>query len=92
MAERARDPLLVALARWELGVELFFMGAFAGAREHLEHVIAFYDPEQHHAVASRYGLDPGVMSLSMMSWLLWATGYPDQALEHSRRAMALAFP
>lgn len=90
MAERAQDPLLVALARWQLGFELALLGAFAGAREHLEHVIAFYDAEQHHAVASRYGLDPGVMSLPMMSWLLWVTGYPDQSLEHSRRAMALA--
>ena len=90
LAERAEDPLLVALAHWQLGVELLFLGELAEAQAHLEQVIAFYDPQQHHALAFTYGLDPGVMSLSAMSWTLWALGYPEQALQRSRKAMALA--
>jgi predicted ATPase len=90
LAERAEDPLLVALAHWQLGVELFFMGELAEAQAHLEHLLAFYDSRQHHALAYRYGLDPAVMSLSVMSWLLWAMGCPEQALARSREAMALA--
>ena len=90
LAERAEDPLLVAIAHWQLGVQLLFLGELTEAQAHLEQMIAFYEPQQHHALAFLYGLDPGVMSLSVMSWTLWALGYPEQALKRSREALALA--
>jgi predicted ATPase/DNA-binding SARP family transcriptional activator len=90
LAEQAEDPLLVAVARWQRGVESLYLGEFAEARAHLEKVIAFYRPQEHHSLAFRYGLDPGVMSLSAISWALWALGYPEQALRRSREALALA--
>jgi predicted ATPase/DNA-binding SARP family transcriptional activator len=90
LAERAEDPLLVAIAHWQLGVQLLFMGELTEAQAHLEQMIAFYDPQQHQALAFLYGLDPGVMTLSVMSWMLWALGYPEQALKRSREALALA--
>jgi predicted ATPase len=90
LAERAGDPLIVAMAHWMVGWNLFFLGELAQAEAHLEHTITFYDPQQHQALASHYGLDPGVTSLSVMSWALWALGYPEQALKRSHKAIALA--
>jgi predicted ATPase/DNA-binding SARP family transcriptional activator len=89
-AEQAEDPLLVAVAHWLHGLPLYLVGELAQAQAHQEHVIDFYDPQQHHALAFVYGLDPGVLSLSVTSWTLWALGYPEQALKRNREAIALA--
>jgi predicted ATPase len=89
-AERAEDPLPVAMAHWFLGWILVFLGRPAPALTHLEHVIAFYDPQQHRSLAFLYGQDPGVSCLSWSSWALWFLGYPDQAAKRSQEALALA--
>jgi predicted ATPase len=91
LAEHTGDPVLIALAHLSLGgFVLLFVGEFASARAHLEHVIAFYDPEQHHSLAFVYGQDPGVYSLAYLSYALWFLGYPDQALKRIQEAIALA--
>ncbi|MBL7183248.1 MAG: AAA family ATPase [Anaerolineae bacterium] len=90
LAERAEDPVLVALAHWGLGYGLVRTGELAPGLAHLEHVIAFYDPQQHHALTFTYGSDPGVACLSWASWALWFLGYPEQALKRSQEVLALA--
>jgi predicted ATPase len=90
LAQRTGDPLLIALAHWILGWVLHFLGEFVSAKAHLEHMIAFYDPKQHHSLAFVYADDPGVSSLTWTSWTLWSLGYPDQALKRSQEMMALA--
>jgi predicted ATPase len=90
LAEQAQDPVSIALARYMLGPSLLFLGELARARDHLEQVIAFYDPQQHHSLAFLYGQDLGVSCLSFGSWALWALGYPEQALKQSQEALALA--
>jgi predicted ATPase len=50
-----------------------------------------YDPQQHHALAFRYGnFDPGVTCLAYAAWTLWLLGYPEQALERANEALTLA--
>jgi predicted ATPase len=66
------------------------MGDLEPSLEHFEHVIAFYDPEQHASLAYTMAQDPGVSVLAWASWTLWILGYPDRALGRSREAMALA--
>ncbi|MBE9508568.1 MAG: tetratricopeptide repeat protein, partial [Chloroflexi bacterium] len=90
LAQRTEDSLQVAMARWGLGVILLHRGELAPARVQLEQVIAFYDPQQHRSLAFLYGQDPGVSALAWAAWTLWFLGYPDQALERSREALALA--
>ena len=90
LARRMEDSLQIAMARWGLGVDLLNLGALDAAREHLASVIGFYDPEEHHAMASVRGQDPGVSALAWMSWTLWLLGYPDQACEQAGEALALA--
>jgi len=90
-ARRTEDPVVKALAHWMVGWGLTFLGRFEQAQMHLERVIDFYDPEQHHSLAFLYGgQDPGVSCLSLVAWVLWFRGYPDQALERSEQALTLA--
>jgi adenylate cyclase len=91
LAQRAEDPLQIAWAYFSLGWVLDCVGDFFHARDHLEHVSAFYDPEQHRSLALfRYGSDPGVFALSWVANSLWYLGYPDQALHRSQEALAVA--
>jgi predicted ATPase/class 3 adenylate cyclase len=90
LAQQVQTPDFMMLAHTVLGVALFFCGEFATALEHLEEGFAPYDPPQHHALAFRYGDDPGVFSLAYMTVALWMLGYLDQAQERSNAAVALA--
>jgi class 3 adenylate cyclase/predicted ATPase len=89
-AQRQDDVVPLLVAHRVLGTTLLFMGAFASARPHLEQCLALYDPQRHRSLASQYAQDPGVAGGSHLAWTLWMLGYPDQALEKSRDALALA--
>lgn len=73
-----------------LGDTLFWRGAFAESRRHLERLADLYSFEDHGNHAVLYGQDPGVSGLSYLSFTLWALGYPEQALERSAQARELA--
>jgi predicted ATPase len=90
LAERAEDPLHIAIANLQLGYLLLHMGELVQARAHLEHMIHFYNPEQHSSLAFIYGADPGVYALAWTTWTMLFLGYPDQALKRSKETIALA--
>lgn len=90
LAERTEDPLHTAIANLQLGYLLLHMGEFTQAQAPLEHMIHFYNPEQHSSLAFIYGSDPGVYALGWTAWTLLFLGYPDQALKRSKEAIALA--
>jgi predicted ATPase len=91
LAQQAKDPLLVALGHWYLGLVLFCLGEYTTALGHLEQVIAFYNPEQHHrSLVVLRGSDAGPSALAYAACCLWCLGYPDQALSRSQKALALA--
>ncbi len=91
LAHETGDPLLVAVSHWYLGFILFALGKYLAAREHLQQVIAFYDPRQHHeAFVLLRGSDAGVGALAYDACCLWCIGFPDQALKRSQEALTLA--
>ncbi|MBW2451840.1 MAG: tetratricopeptide repeat protein, partial [Deltaproteobacteria bacterium] len=91
LAQQAKDPLLEGLVRWHLGVVLFSLGEYRAAHAHLEQVIAFYNPEQHHrSFVYLRGSDAGVGALAYDACCLWCLGYPEQALRRSQEVVALA--
>ncbi|HSR34011.1 MAG TPA: AAA family ATPase [Anaerolineae bacterium] len=90
LAQRAKDPLLVALGHWYLGVILFGLGEYTAARTHLEQMISFYEPQHHHPLVFLSGLDAGLSALAYDACCLWCLGYPEQALKQSQEALALA--
>jgi class 3 adenylate cyclase/DNA-binding winged helix-turn-helix (wHTH) protein/predicted ATPase len=90
LGQNAQNPALLVQAHWVLGFTLLFMGAFAPARAHMEHVMALYDPQQHRSYTLLYGQDPGATALLHAAWALWYLGYPDQALQRSQQSVTLA--
>jgi hypothetical protein len=48
LAQQSGDPLLVTLGHWHLGFILFGTGEYLTARAHLQQVISFYVPQDHH--------------------------------------------
>jgi predicted ATPase len=90
LAQRLEDPLQVALAHRAQGFTLLHMGEPAPALTRLEHMIDFYDLQQHRSLAFLYAQDVGVSSLSYAVWALWLLGYPNQAAKYSQDALALA--
>src|SRR5215468_1796923 len=72
LTQRIQDETLLLMAHFMLGASRFCLGSPALACTHLEHMIALYDPAQHHVVAYRYGgFDPGIVGLIYYAWTLW---------------------
>jgi predicted ATPase len=91
LAKRAGDPGLLLQACHALGPTDEAIGDCVSARAQLEEAITLYDPDQHRSHAFLYGgHDPGVCCLENAGWCLWMLGYPDQAVQRGREALALA--
>jgi TOMM system kinase/cyclase fusion protein len=90
LAQRVHDPAFLLEAHFAIGVSLLWLGDMAPARAHLEHSIALYAPQEHHALAFRTGIDLAVWGLSHAAQALWLLGYPDQALRRNQAALTLA--
>ncbi len=88
--QNVQDPALRLGPHRGLGQVLLLLGDLPSARAHLEQGIALYDRQQHRALASLYGRDPGAACLSYLAWTLWLLGYPAQALRRSNEVLALA--
>lgn len=90
MAERMQDPALLLEAHRALGGTLLWQGEFHRARVHLELGCAIYDSQHRRGAFLHGGADPGVSCLCDAARALWFLGYPDQALQRSHAALALA--
>ncbi len=90
LAQHLDDPDLLIEVHRALGNTLLWTGEFAHAREHLQKAVALHKPEQHKALAFQYGTDPRTVCLLYETLALWVLGYPEQALQKSREAMARA--
>jgi predicted ATPase len=89
LAQGAQDPAHLLQACQALTVTSLCLGEPAATREHMEQGIALYDPKRHQGHTLVYGQDPGVACRAIGAVALWLLGYPDQAVEHSRAAVAL---
>ena len=90
IAQHGQDTGYILEAHLAVGNTLFFRGEFVSARAEFEQGLKLYDPQQHHAHAFVYGLDPGIFCLCRLAWILWFLGYPDQALEKEHELLTLA--
>jgi tetratricopeptide (TPR) repeat protein len=73
-----------------LGNIYVWLGEFTFARMYLEQAIPLYDRQHSLAYRRMYGRDLGVGCLTNLAVLLWILGFPEQALQRSREALALA--
>ncbi|MGH8066600.1 MAG: ATP-binding protein [Candidatus Entotheonellia bacterium] len=91
VAQQSGDPGLLLQAHHALWTTAYNTGAFATAYQHIEHGLALYTSQQHHAQTEIYGgHDPGVCGRMHGARLLWLLGYPDQAEQWNEAALALA--
>jgi predicted ATPase len=90
LAQRLQEPSFLLVAHESLGTSLYQLGDIASALSHYEHGFALYTPQQHLALASLCGTDPGVVCLTRAAVAQWVLGYPAQALQRGHEALALA--
>jgi predicted ATPase len=90
LAEGCTDPVPSLMAHRMSGVTMTLLGRLAVGRKHLEVGVSLYDAERDHGLALRYVHDPKVAALSYLSTHTWLFGYPDQARQASREAIAWA--
>jgi TOMM system kinase/cyclase fusion protein len=90
LAQRVGDSALLLEAHYALGNTLNYLGEFVAAQAHFAQGIALYDRQRHGTHAFRYGQDPGIFCRSYGAVTLWFLGYPDQALQRTHEALALA--
>jgi predicted ATPase len=90
LAQGRREPALLLEAHRILASIWLPLGAYAEARRHVEHGLGLYDSRRGHQPSVLYAQDPGASCLIYAALLLWHLGYPDQALQRSREALALA--
>ena len=90
LAQGAQDQAQALQARQALAITSLSLGNPTATREHMEQGMALYDPKRHSSHTDLYGQDPGVVYLAFGAMALWLLGYPAQAVQRSRDAVALA--
>jgi predicted ATPase len=90
LAQQAQDPILLLQVHQALGGTLYYRGEPVTARSHLEQGLVLYRPEEHRADAVRFDQDPGLACVRYAALTLWVLGYPEQSLQQSQQALALA--
>jgi len=90
LAQQVGDLTFLLQAHFSLGVTSYWFGELTSARAHFEQAMSFYDSQQQNSYLVLFGHDPGGACYSFAALVLWSLGYPDQALEKSHQALALA--
>jgi predicted ATPase len=73
-----------------VGVVRFYAGELQTAGDYLERGIALYDVQAHGRHALSYIENAGEVCLTYIARALWMLGYPDQAVDRSEQAIAVA--
>jgi DNA-binding winged helix-turn-helix (wHTH) protein/predicted ATPase len=73
-----------------VGTAMILSGDFPEALSHLDRAVELYVPEEHRALAFRFGADIGITALAVRAWALWHRGYPDQASQAAEEAVRQA--
>jgi tetratricopeptide (TPR) repeat protein len=93
LAEKQGAPVPLMVGQRLMGVSLMAIGNLVEGRDHFDRAIALYDPAQHHALAGRFGQDPGAAVSAFRSLAQWLLGFgegavatADQALDNARNS------
>jgi predicted ATPase len=70
-----------------MGVSLVHTGEIVNGAKHYDQALALFDYAEHRPLASRFGMDIGVVALDFRSWARWLLGYPGAALTDTNNAL-----
>jgi serine/threonine protein kinase/predicted ATPase len=88
---RAKAPAAMVWAHQMMVSGFNYRGEFTSACAHTKEMLAIWNPQPHYGEAVVYaGENPVMIGLFMGASSLWNLGYPEQALQQSREALALA--
>ena len=90
LSKTREDTSSALVANQLLGYALSMRGEIEAALVCFDRVISGYDFTLHSSYSNRLGADFGVGSYGFKSWILYALGYPEQALESVTQALSLA--
>ena len=90
LAKATGDPTQLLGVQWASAVTLFWIGELRRAHERNMQSLSLYRPDLHASHVAQIGTDLGVAAYAYDTMTLWHLGYPDQALEQSRKGLALA--
>jgi len=90
LAENQRATVPLMIGHRLMGLSLLHTGDIAPGQVHLDRAITLYDSPEHRPLATRFGQDVGVATLSWRSLALWLLGYPQAGLEDAEHALKLA--
>jgi hypothetical protein len=62
-------------------MSLFYLGDHTNSRRHAESALRHYSRPRNRSHIIRFQFDPGIVCRTLLSKLLWAQGFPDQAIE-----------
>lgn len=86
-AQEQSDTAAETIGNRIVGTAELLRGELVAARAHLERTLTLYDRAAHRSLAFQFAQDPSVAGLSVLSWGLFALGYPEQAQARSEQAL-----
>jgi predicted ATPase len=89
LAEKQQATASIMIGHRLLGTTLLCLGDAAEGLSHLDLALALYDSAMHRPLATRFGQDVGVATLSFRPLAQWLLGYPETALAEPDRASTL---
>jgi predicted ATPase len=87
LAEKQGATVPLMIGHRLMGMSLVHTGDIAEGRAHYDRAIALYVPAEHRPLATRFGQDVRVSTLSFRSLALWVLGYPEAALVDTEHAL-----
>jgi class 3 adenylate cyclase/predicted ATPase len=87
LAEKQKAIVPIMIGHRLMGRSLLDTGDIAEGLAHCDRSLALYDPAEHRLLATRFGQDTRVATLSFRSLGLWLLGYPEAALADTNHAI-----
>jgi len=88
LAQEQHDGGSAVVGHRMVGTSALHVGQLLSARAHLETALALHDPERHRRLAFLYINHPRPTAPAWLSCVLFALGYPDQALARHHEGLA----
>jgi hypothetical protein len=90
LAQKQNDTGALVIGHRIVGTSALHVGQLLSARAHLERALSLHDPGQPRSLAFLYTNHPRPTAPSWLSWVLFALGYPDQALARHHEGLVEA--